>query len=261
MRVRSSISAPISRELVPYQLVPVRQPYLYYHPTMRWAEPDVTSAAERLRWVYLHRDVAQARAAEAADRIRVSYSPEAVGHMAREELLRVLRRNNPSRFRRLVRARAAKSLKPPLPIPGEWYDAGYFEEGIKSNWQDGYTWASFAGVFTETAAFLTATFPDAVSYLDVGCAKGFLVRALRAAGKDCWGVDHSAWALEHAEPATRPYLIHASADELSLDRQFDFVLAFGLLPHLTEQQARRIPAPRPHDGAPRRRRRDPFVRH
>ena len=229
--------SPDFAELVPYQLVPVRQPYLYYHPTMRWAEPDVTSAAERLRWVYMHRDLAQARAAEAADRIRVSYSPEAVGHMAREELLRVLKRNNPGRFRRLVRALAAKSLKPPVPVPGEWYDAGYFEEGVKSNWQDGYTWASFAGVFTETAAFLTTTFPDAVSYLDVGCAKGFLVRALRGAGKDGWGVDHSAWALEHAEPAARPYLIQASADELSLDRQFDFVLAFGLLPHLTELQA------------------------
>ena len=224
-------------ELVPYHLVPVRQPYLYYHPTMRWAEPDVLTAADRLRWVYAHRDAARARAAEAAARIRSTFAPEAVGHMAREELVRVLKRTNPGRFRRLRRAHATNTLKPPVPIPGEWYDAGYFEDGTKSNWVNGYNWTSFAGVFSETASFLVNTFPDAASYLDVGCAKGFLVRALRALGKDCWGIDHSAWALDHAEPDARPYLTRASADEIAMDRQFDFVLAFGLLPHLTESQA------------------------
>ena len=224
-------------ELVPYHLVPVRQPYLYYHPTMRWAEPDVLSAADRLRWVYAHRDTARARSAEAAARIRSTFAPEAVGHMARRELEHLLKRTNPGRFRGLLRAQAATSLKPPVPIPGEWYDAGYFEDGIKSNWLNGYNWASFAGVFNETASFLINTFPDAASYLDVGCGKGFLVRALLAEGKDCWGIDHSAWALEHAEPVAQPYLTRGSAEEIATDRQFDFVLAFGLLPHLTESQA------------------------
>src|SRR5262249_4597577 len=116
-------------------------------------------------------------------------------------------------------------------------DAAYFEDGIKSNWRDGYTWASFAGVFTETAAFLLDTFPDAESYLDVGCAKGFLVRALRTAGRKCWGIDHSAWALEHADALAQPYLARGRAEELAADREFDFILAFGLLPELTESQA------------------------
>ncbi len=224
-------------QLVPYQLVSVRQPYLYYLPTMRWAEPDVFTAADRLRWVYAHRDAARAHAAEAAERIRATFAPEAVGRMARDELIQILKRTNPSRLRRLLRANGETALKPPVPIPGEWYDAGYFEDGVKSNWVNGYNWKSFAGVFTETAAFLITMFPDAASYLDAGCAKGFLVRALRAAGKDCWGIDHSAWAIEHAEPLARPYLACVSADEISADRQFDFVLAFDLLPHLTEQQA------------------------
>jgi 2-polyprenyl-3-methyl-5-hydroxy-6-metoxy-1,4-benzoquinol methylase len=224
-------------ELVPYQLVPVRQPYLYYHPTMRWAEPDILSAAERLRWVYMNRDAARTRAAAAAVRIRERYAPEAVGHLAREQLVRTLQRTNVSRFRRLQRARLATSAKPPVPIPGDWYDAGYFEDGIKSNWRDGYTWASFAGVFSETAAFLADMFPDATTYLDVGCAKGFLVRALRSLGRECWGIDHSAWAIDHADALALPYVTCASAEEISADRQFDFVLAFGLLPHLTEWQA------------------------
>ena len=229
--------SPDFAELVPYQLVPVRQPYLYYHPTMRWAEPDLHSAADRLRWVYAHRDVARSRAATAADCICARYSPEAVGSAARAHLVHLLKRINPARYRQLFRANGARSLKPPIPIPGEWYDAGYFEDGTKSNWLNGYTWPNFAGVFNETAAFLLEMFPDAGSYLDVGCARGFLVRALREAGKDCWGIDHSAWALEHAEPAAQPYLTRARAEEIATDRQVDFVLAFGLLPHLTEEQA------------------------
>jgi len=138
----------------------------------------------------------------------------------------LLRRTNASRWQRLRKAQISTELRPPVPIPGAWYDAGYFETGTKSNWQDGYTWPSFAGVFTEAARFLTATFDDATSFLDVGCAKGFLVRALREAGKTCWGVDHSHWALAHAEPAARPYLLEASADMLPLQGRFDVVLAF-----------------------------------
>jgi 2-polyprenyl-3-methyl-5-hydroxy-6-metoxy-1,4-benzoquinol methylase len=229
--------SPDFAELVPYQLVQVRQPYLYYHPTMRWADPDVGVAADRLRWVYMNRDAARTRAAEAASRIQARYAAPEVGRLAKEQLVRTLERSNATRFRRLQRAHAAKTAKPPVPIPGEWYDAAYFDDGIKSNWRDGYTWSSFAGVFTEAAAFLAEMFPEAESYLDVGCAKGFLVRALRAIGKDCRGIDHSAWALAHADALAQPYLARGRAEDLSADRQFDFVLAFDLLPHLTEGQA------------------------
>lgn len=226
--------------LLPYELVPVRQRYLYYHPTMRWARPDVASAVVALRDVYEHRDRARAQAAVGAGRIRRAYSPEAVGAAARQQLSALLRRTDAPRWQRLRRAEAARQLRPPVPIPGDWYDRGYFEDGTKSNWHDGYMWPSFAGVFTDAASFLTSTFPEATTALDVGCAKGFLVRALRTAGVACWGVDHSRWALDHADPAARPFLVQASADALAFDRRFDLVLAFDLLPQLTEDQAARF---------------------
>jgi 2-polyprenyl-3-methyl-5-hydroxy-6-metoxy-1,4-benzoquinol methylase len=223
--------------LVPYQLAPVRQPYLYYHPTMRWAQPDVGAASGKLRWIYEHRDEARQRATGAMDQIRSAYSPERVGATARDALVKLLERTNAPRGRRVRKAYSARRLRPAVPIPGDWYDRGYFEDGTKSNWPDGYHWQSFAGVFTETATFLASTFAEATSFLDVGCAKGFLVRALREMGKECWGVDHSPWAVEHAEPAAFPYLIRGSAEEIAIERRFDIVLAFDLLPHLTEEQA------------------------
>jgi 2-polyprenyl-3-methyl-5-hydroxy-6-metoxy-1,4-benzoquinol methylase len=231
---------PESAYLVPYQLAPVRQPYLYYHPTMRWAQPDVGAASAKLRCIYEHREDARRRAAGAVDRIRGAYSTERVGATARDALVKLLERINPPRGRRVRKACAARQLRPAVPIPGDWYDREYFEDGTKSNWPNGYQWQSFAGVFNETAAFLAATFSESTSFLDVGCAKGFLVRALRAAGKECWGVDHSPWALEHSDPAALPYLLRASAEEIPFERRFDVVLAFDLLPHLTEEQAFRF---------------------
>jgi 2-polyprenyl-3-methyl-5-hydroxy-6-metoxy-1,4-benzoquinol methylase len=224
-------------QLVPYQMAPVRQRYQYYHPTMRWADPDVAGAIDRLRWVDEHREIARTRAGAAAERLREMYSSEHVGGLARDELMRILKRTNGPRFAGLRKAIAARTLGPPIPIPGDWYDAGYFEDGTKSNWHDGYHWKGFGGLFTETARFLTTTFRQAESYLDVGCAKGFLVRALREAGKECWGIDHSAWALERAEPTVRPFLTRATAEDLPAEHPVDLVLAFDLLSHLTEDQA------------------------
>jgi cyclopropane fatty-acyl-phospholipid synthase-like methyltransferase len=80
-------------------------------------------------------------------------------------------------------------------------------------------------------------FPEASSFLDAGCAKGFLVRALRELGKDTWGFDHSGWALKHAEEVAGLYLYNATAENAQFERNFDVTLAFSLLESLTEDQA------------------------
>jgi cyclopropane fatty-acyl-phospholipid synthase-like methyltransferase len=123
-------------------------------------------------------------------------------------------------------------------VPGEWYDEDYFENGLKSNWTHGYAWESFAGVFRGAAAYLADIFPGAASFLDAGCAKGFLVRSLREAGKDSWGFDHSAWAIDHADHAARPFLRRAGVDDVEFDRRYDVIVALDLLSHLSEEQCR-----------------------
>ena len=229
--------SPDSADLIGYDLVAVRQPYLYYHPTMRWAQPELPGAITALRRIYEHRTDARARAKVGAERMKQAYAPQVVGAAAGQQLLQLLRRSDSTRWQRMRRAQSAAELRPSAPIPGSWYDEGYFETGVKSNWQDGYSWPSFSGVFTEAAQFLASTFDSATTFLDVGCAKGFLVRALREMGKACWGVDHSHWAITHADAAARPFLIEGRADALPLSTRFDVVLAFDLLPHLTETQA------------------------
>lgn len=228
---------PQAHSLIRCQPAAVRQPYLYYHPGMRWAEPDLAHASELMRWVYYNRDAARRQAGRAAKKIQRAYSLESVGAMARERFMEVMERTNPRKLSQQERSRRAASLKPAIPIPAEWYDEGYFEKGLKSNWTQGYTWPLFQDIFENTADFLSDIFQDASSYLDAGAAKGFLVRALRSRGKECWGFDHSRWAVDRADEKTRPFLTCASVDDVQYDRAFDVLLAFSVLESLTEEQA------------------------
>jgi SAM-dependent methyltransferase len=201
---------------------------------MHWAAPDSDHAVEKMRWVRENWHIARERAGKACRQIAEKFSLEAVGLLAYERLLQLLQRTDPAKSRRLDRQ---SRVGPPVPIPGEWFDADYFDYGLKSNWAKGYHWRDFAGLFRQTADFLVSMFPETESFLDAGCAKGFLVRALRERGKEAWGFDHSHWALERAEELARPFLHQVSAESAVFDRTFDVTLAFSLLENLTEQQA------------------------
>ncbi|MFN2599501.1 MAG: glycosyltransferase [Pyrinomonadaceae bacterium] len=222
--------------LVSFRLERVRQPYVYYHPSMRWAEPDLAHAAQLMREVYERRGEWRERAARGAARLREEFSLEAVGRTARAKLCELLARTKPAKSRRVESHDRARGLAPEAPVPGAWYDADYFERGVKSNWAGGYSWRGFEGLFRQTAAFLTETFAEADSFLDAGCAKGFLVRALRGAGRDARGFDHSAWAIERADAATKPFLTLAGTDDFDFARGCDVLTAFSLLESLTEDQ-------------------------
>ncbi|MET3159981.1 glycosyltransferase family 9 protein [Bradyrhizobium diazoefficiens] len=206
---------------------PVRQRYAFYHSSMRWAEPDLAHAAEGMAWVYKHREAARARALAAAHGLRASFSFEQIGAMAKARLIDLLQTST---------HQEPAALRPQsLPIPGDWYDADYFENGRKSNWDRGYTWPMFSGIFEDVATYLTEVFPEARSFLDAGCAKGFLVKTLRQRGLDAWGFDHSPWAISKVEPEAKPFIRLA---DLAVDynRQFDVLVAMSLLETLTEEQ-------------------------
>jgi 2-polyprenyl-3-methyl-5-hydroxy-6-metoxy-1,4-benzoquinol methylase len=221
--------------LVRCSAAPVRQRYAFYHPGMRWAEPDIAHAAEGLTWVYQNREAAGARARAATPQLCRNFSVEHVGAMAKSRLLALLEQSNPQRLTAIRQQN--RSLRPErLPIEGEWFDADYFEHGVKSNWERGYSWPIFRSIFEDTAAYLIQMFPEASSFLDVGCAKGFLVKALRQLGLDAWGFDHSSWAITHAEAAAKPFLKLADIATANYDRTFDLVVAMSILESLTEQQ-------------------------
>jgi 2-polyprenyl-3-methyl-5-hydroxy-6-metoxy-1,4-benzoquinol methylase len=224
-------------QLVPYRLTSVRQPYIYYHPRMHWAEPDVAEAAAKLRYVFKNQEKARGDAREAAEQLRRRFSLDEIGRQAKTRLMDLLQRTNRTRWQQVRSAEREARPDPPVPIPAEWFDEDYFELGIKSNWEGGYQWSLFQGLFRDTAVFLNELFPDARSFIDAGCAKGFLVKALRERGMDARGFDASPWAINHAEPDVKAYLSLAGAGEYMPGGECDLLLAFHLFAHLTEEQA------------------------
>jgi ADP-heptose:LPS heptosyltransferase/glycosyltransferase involved in cell wall biosynthesis len=227
-----------AHKLVRHGLCPVRQPYRYYHTQMRWAEPDLAHASELMRAVYRDRVAARASAARAALKLREDYSLERVGAMARARIEEMLGRREAARSANVANVNNnSVGLVPRAPIAGEWYDADYFEHGRKSNWERGYSWPLFSDLFKRTATFLCESFPEAESFLDAGCAKGFLVRALCERDKDAWGFDHSPWAIDHAEASIKRRLTLARAERAGYERAFDLTLAFSLCESLTPEQA------------------------
>lgn len=73
--------------------------------------------------------------------------------------------------------------------------------------------------------------------LDIGCAKGFLVKDLLAQGIDAFGVDVSEYALMHCEPEVVGRLHIGSAEKLPFpDKSFDAVLAINSLHNLRKPE-------------------------
>jgi SAM-dependent methyltransferase len=69
--------------------------------------------------------------------------------------------------------------------------------------------------------------------LDVGCAKGFLVKDMVAVGLDAYGLDVSKYALMHSEPEVVGRLQIGSAEDLPFpDSSFDAVLSINTLHNL-----------------------------
>ena len=74
------------------------------------------------------------------------------------------------------------------------------------------------------------------SVLDVGCARGYLVFALRSLGIEAYGIDVSEWAIKNCEKNTEKYLVRGDASKLPYkDSSFDLVVAEDLLEHVSPQ--------------------------
>jgi SAM-dependent methyltransferase len=65
------------------------------------------------------------------------------------------------------------------------------------------------------------------SVLDFGCARGYLVKAMRQLGFRAYGMDVSRWALDNADPEVKEYLYPSWPAE-----SFDWVIAKDVLEHI-----------------------------
>jgi len=146
------------------------------------------------------------------------------------------------RLRRLIE-RTARELDAALGAD-DVYDASYF--GDERNPLDrmglsGYERYDRGTSNADVGAYLVWKWLPGTRVLDVGCAAGFLVEALRETGLDAQGIDVSRWAVEHATTGARG---HVFTGDLLVGlpyaaRRYDVVTTFETLEHLPPEDVPR----------------------
>jgi ubiquinone/menaquinone biosynthesis C-methylase UbiE len=151
--------------------------------------------------------------------------------MAEVELLRSLPKG-----KRNIKARKTAKNEEHIRISRE-YGKEYFD-GAREYGYGGY---SYDGRWKPVAHDIINHFAlskgDRV--LDIGCAKGFLVKDLVALGIDAYGIDVSKYAIMNCEPEVVGRLQIGSAEELPFpDGSFDAVLCINTLHNLPRDLAK-----------------------
>jgi hypothetical protein len=112
------------------------------------------------------------------------------------------------------------------------YYAHYYSGGDRVAYERNEQWLGFFGaVATRIAADLAPA-----NALDVGCAHGFLVEALRDRGIDAKGFDVSDFAISQVREDVRPHCWVGSALD-PIPGHYDLVTCIEVLEHLEEKDA------------------------
>src|SRR5262245_49383446 len=119
---------------------------------------------------------------------------------------------------------------------GNPYDQHYFETALGPVPYDRThpEWLEFFGTVADQ--IVADIKPRRV--LDVGCAKGFLVEALRDRGVEAYGIDASAYAIGEVRPDVQPYCRVASATD-PFGSAYDLITCIEVLEHMDEADSRR----------------------
>ena len=114
----------------------------------------------------------------------------------------------------------------------------YSEKYYLDNYRD-YTWEALQNEYRQTANRIAEIFKS-TTLLDVGCARGYLVKALLEKGVDASGIDASEYATSNPVDGTYGRVRWGFIqDILWPDGVVDTVTAFDILEHIPEEDADR----------------------
>lgn len=118
------------------------------------------------------------------------------------------------------------------PTTGQLFDGYYFAHGCGRPYARDAEWqAHFGGIADAIVREL-----QPASVLDVGCAIGLLVEALRVRGVEAYGVDVSEYAISQVHPSIRDFCRLGVATE-GFGRRYDLIVCIEVLEHLPPEQA------------------------
>lgn len=119
------------------------------------------------------------------------------------------------------------------------YDEEYFENGIVTGLSGymNYRWIPELTLPMCHHLIKHLGIADDHIVLDFGCAKGFLVRALRLLGVDAYGVDVSQYAISQVPAEISSYcsLIRGCEDSQCFVRRYDWLISKDVFEHIPEE--------------------------
>lgn len=129
-------------------------------------------------------------------------------------------------------------------VPDNVYDEDYFERGAVLG-ISGYTnYAWMPELTLRMAHFLAKQLALDVGdvVLDYGCAKGYLVKALRLLDVNAHGVDISDYAIKQVPPDVASYCqaIRGAEDLPHIGRTFDWLISKDVFEHIPEEELSKL---------------------
>jgi len=131
-------------------------------------------------------------------------------------------------------AERSTETRAPTSVSPANYGKAYFAEyfgGVP--YDDVAHWTRFFG---EVADHIVRDIGP-TSTLDVGCAMGYLVEALRERGVDAWGIDFSDYAIENARDNARDFCRVGSILEPFAQPHYDLITCIEVVEHLPVEDA------------------------
>lgn len=116
--------------------------------------------------------------------------------------------------------------------PRQPYDQFYYDNYCGMRYERNGHWLHFFGNIAEHIVQEIAP----RTAMDVGCAFGLLVEALRDRDVEAFGVDISEYALSQVRPDVRTFCNRASATD-ELEASFDLIVCIEVLEHLEKRDA------------------------
>ena len=108
------------------------------------------------------------------------------------------------------------------------FNKDYYEDGVRKHLSgyENYRWMPTRSIPEALSIKKHFNFKTCVDY---GCAKGFLVHALRMLGCDAYGEDISQYAIDNGHPDVIKYL------SFPTNKKYDLLIAKDILEHVEEE--------------------------
>tara|TARA_R100000750_G_scaffold62354_1_gene55854 strand:+ start:1557 stop:2195 length:639 start_codon:yes stop_codon:yes gene_type:complete len=121
----------------------------------------------------------------------------------------------------------------------EKYDKDYFENGLVMGISCylNYRWLPELTIKMAHNIIKYLNIDNKETVLDYGCAKGYLVKALRILDIETYGTDISSYAIKNVDPEVRDFC-HLMRDTIPIKfpEYFDWTITKDVLEHLTEKE-------------------------